>query len=67
MSFALQEICVIVIVILSVAWIIWKYLLRKKDVSSCNCGDCPLTQCASRKNMRGECKKVDKKIAKSDK
>lgn len=44
-----------------------KIIQRKDDVTSCNCDNCPYSQCDKKKNIPQDCKKMDKNIAQSDK
>ena len=67
MSVFVQEIVVGVILILAIAWIVWQLIRRKKSVSTCNCEGCPFADCQGRKNIKFDCKKVDKKVAHFDK
>ncbi|MBQ5776839.1 MAG: FeoB-associated Cys-rich membrane protein [Bacteroidaceae bacterium] len=67
MSILVQELIVGAIVIAAIGWIIWRITHRKKNVSCCNCEDCPLANCSSRKNIENIRKKVGKKVAESDK
>ena len=67
MSILVQEIIVGLILIASVALLIRHFIRRKQSVSSCNCEGCPFADCKSQKNIDRVCKKVDKKVAQSDK
>ncbi|MBR3950542.1 MAG: FeoB-associated Cys-rich membrane protein [Bacteroidaceae bacterium] len=67
MTIVVQEIIVFLILVASVAWIIRHIVRRRKSISSCNCDGCPFAHCTTRKNINGKCKKIDKKVAQSDK
>ena len=70
MTALVQQIIVYVILAI-VAIVILVKIIRnvsqKGDVTTCNCGNCPQSDCCGQKKVQVKCKKTEKNIASSDK